>query len=428
MAEIAISPSFESALETSLNFISREDDKLIRQKQRKSIALSSIFGTTTGVRGKINFTEMLVNSVTQPYQTGWQKKGGIKFKPNIYDVFYGKINDDFDPLALRNQYIGKILNIDNQTIISNMLAQLYFQALVTKAGTENDDALINGVYKEPVAGEAGHYLDVCNGLKQVVKTEVAAAKIAKVGDDTVMTSANVGDLIYNQWCQLPEDMRFNPDMRCYVFSNTYQMFKEWYEDERGQMNNFNGILNVIPKTDCPIVVLPYGRGSNMVMFTVKDNTQLFDCTAADIKRTNAAYSLDMMHVSMHYGTGIGFVISGKAGEVDEQYIWVNKSCNFIKEAEPDFTIENPASITAAGATVTGTASGDSMVFTQTGIQYKMKAATDWSKSQVPITNGTTVTKVFTGLVANTDYQVMIYGITAAGEFTSEIKEFKTLAE
>lgn len=427
MPEFATSPSFESELAVSFNVIARKDDKEIRQKLRKSISLSSIFKSTTGVRGKVRFTEMLVNSVTQPYQAGWQRKGGIKFTPNEYDLFYGKINDDFDPLALRDSYLGDILEIDNSTKVANKLAQLYFGAVVTKTGKENDDALINGVYKKPINGVPGHYLEVCNGLKHVIASEVAEGKIAKVGDNTVITSANAGSIMYRMWCELPEDMRFSPSLRCYTFSNTYQLFKEWFEEERGLMNNFNGVKNIIPNTDCPIVVLPNGRGSNMILFTVEDNIRLFDCNPADIKQTHAEYSKDEMHVSMHYGTGIGFVISGKASVDDEQYVWVNSNCDFIQAAEPDFTIEDPAAITATGATITGTASGDSMVFSETGIQYKQKVATDWTDTKVAITGASTVTKTLV-LLPNIEYQVRIYGITPAGRFTSGTKEFKTLAE
>ena len=68
MPDFATSPSFESQLEQSLNFIARKDDRQIRQKQRKNLILSNIFGTTSGIRGKVNFTEMLVNEVSQPYQ------------------------------------------------------------------------------------------------------------------------------------------------------------------------------------------------------------------------------------------------------------------------------------------------------------------------------------------------------------------------
>lgn len=424
MPDFATSPSFESQLEQSLNFIARKDDKQIRQKQRKSIALSSIFGTTTGIRGKVNFTEMLVNSVTQPYQRGWQTKGGIKFQPNIWDIFYGKINDDFDPLALRDTYLGEILDIDNGVKASNKLAQLYFNSLVEKAGTENDDALINGKYVAPTAGTAGSYLEVCDGLKEIIAKEVAKGKVATIPNTTEITAANAGDILYNLWNTLPEDMKYNPNLRCYIFASTMQMYKEWYEDERGQMTNFSGIEMAIPRTDCKIVTLPYGRGSNMVLFTVKDNIQLFDCQPADIKRTNAEYSKDEMHVSMHYGTGIGFVISGNAAVVEEQYVWVNSNCNFITAAEPDFTINAVADAANTTATITGTALGDYHSFSETGVEYKKKANTTWTKVVQALVEGA-MSKALTGLTANTDYEARIYGKTPAGTFRSSIVEFKT---
>lgn len=424
MPEFATSPSFESQLEQSLNFIARKDDRQIRQKQRKNLILSNIFGTTSGIRGKVNFTEMLVNEVSQPYQRGWQDKGGIKFQPNVWDIKYGKINNDFDPLALREQYIGEILDINNEIAVSNKLAQLYFNGLIGKLSTEMDDCLINGKFVAPVAGTAGSYLNTCDGLKEMIAKEVAAGKVATILNSTVISAANVGDVLISMWSSIPEDMKYNPNLKCYVFDSTAQLFREWVEEERGTMTDYTGIKMKIPRTDCDIVTLPYGRGSNMILFTTKDNVQIFTCQPSDVKRTNAEYSKDEMHVSMHYGTGIGFVISGNAAVVDEQYVWINSNCDFIASAEPDFTIDAVADAANTTATITGTASGDYHSFTETGIEYKKKANTTWTTAKQALVEGA-MSKALTGLTANTDYEARIYGKTPAGTYRSSIVEFKT---
>lgn len=426
MQGLATFPTFESQFENALNYIARKDDTEIREKQRSQVALSTIFKTVHGVNGEINFTEMQMNSVTQPYQKGWQVKGGIKFVPNKWPIRYGKINDSFNPLGLRNLYLAAILKIDNKVAQKNLLAQYYFKALGSTSAVEIDDTLINGKFVEPVADEPGHYLTVCDGLKQVVKSEVAKGKVAVIGDNTVMTNVNIGQVLKELWEKLPADMRRNPNLRCFMFEDTETMYREWYEKEYGVMTDYVGIDMKIRHTGCQIQVLPYGLGSNMILFTVKDNIKIFDCQPGDVKTTNAEYSKDEMHVSMHYGTGIGFVISGNASVVKEQYVWVNKSCDFLQEAEPDFTIKEASSITATGAKISGTAVGDSMNFVEVGVEYKVKTATDWTSK--PVTSATSaVVATLTGLTAETDYVARIFGRTPAGTFYSETVEFSTIA-
>lgn len=429
MADTTTNPGFEVDLEKQLNFLAVKDDQTIRQKITALSSVRQIFGTVPGVKGKIRFSEMLVKKFTQPYQSGWQKKGGISFTPNEYFVKYGKVNDDFDPLDLRNSYLAETLGIDNSIELSQKLASLYFNAMTTGVAKEVDECLINGIYKKPTKDVPGSHLDTCDGLKQEIRNQRSENKIYvfKAGVGVEMTSENIGDLISAMYKEIPEAQRQSADLVCYMFNNAKEMYNDWFEDKRGLMTDYSGIKYTIPKTDVPIIFLPYGNGSDMVLFTMKDNIKCFEGDPSDVKRTNSQYIKDMMHTSMHYGTGIGFVMTADASQEDQQWAWINE-CDFVKQGKPDFTLDAASNITANSATISGTVSGDDFEVTAAGFEYKPTASEDWTVSNVVPDEEGVISKNLAGLTAETEYDFRLFVQTAAGKFYSTTTgKFTTLA-
>lgn len=70
------------------------------------------------------------------------------------------------------------------------------------------------------------------------------------------------------------------------------------------------------------------------------------------------------------------------------------------------TAPTSSSVTASGATVTGSLTDYKGLKTEWGFEYKTHAATSWSTKKV---TGTTLTANLTSLSASTQYDVRVYG-------------------
>lgn len=92
----------------------------------------------------------------------------------------------------------------------------------------------------------------------------------------------------------------------------------------------------------------------------------------------------------------------------------------------DFVMTAPtaSSVTASGATVTGSLTDYKGLLTEWGFKYKKHSVTTWTTKKV---TGTTLTANLTSLNAETKYDVRVYGKIGTAVQEGPIAEFTTEA-
>lgn len=418
--------------EDALRLTAERNDPEIRETMLTSMSLSEVFPVSYGENGLVRFSNRTVAHVAQPYKKGWHNKGEFKILPEEYPLKYTKVNDEFDPLELRSSYLAKIAGITNEVDKMTILADAYFKDTAKRFGKDIDQTLINGKYKNPDSQTAtGHHYEICDGLKEVIKTKRGEGKIGLLGDSNVVfTEENIGDELYSIYRELPEEVKESPDLVCYMYSAQVEMYRKWYKIVNGLNTDYKGVELVIDNTTIPIVVLPYGGSSNMVLFTFKENIRIFQADPEDLNRTTLGFVKDMYWVSMHATCGIGFVFCGVPnGTLDQQFVWLNANCDFLIGAvNPEFILSDASDVADVSATLDANIDKGSRTLTAAGFQYKKTSEEAWTDVPATMDADGDITKALTGLTPVTEYQFRAFAKDAyANTWYSIKKTFTTIA-
>lgn len=416
----------------SLRLTAVNNDPQLRQTMLDSMSLSKIFPVSYGEKGIVRFSNRTVAHVAQPYKKGWNNKGAFKILPEEYQIRYTKVNDEFDPLEFRGTYLSQIAGVDNEIDKMNIISNAYFEDTVKRFGKDIDQALINGKYlSQDDLSATGHHYEICDGLKQIIKSKRAEGKIGLLGDaNVVFTEENIGDEIYTMYRALPEDVRESPELVCYMYSTQVEMYKKWYKMVNSTNTDYKGVQLIIDNTEIPIKVLPFGGSSNMVLFTFAENIRILQDNPNDLTRTNVGFVKDMYWMSMHASAGIGFVFCGVPnGTLDEQFVWINANCDFVlNTVNPVFSLVAASDVADVSVTLDANINKGSRTLTATGFQFKKSTAEAWTDaSATPDTDGD-ITKALTGLTPETEYQFRAFCKDAyANVWYSAKKTFTTIA-
>ncbi len=416
----------------SLRLVAVNNDPQLRQTMLDSMSLSKIFPVSYGEKGIVRFSNRTVAHVAQPYKKGWSNKGAFKILPEEYQIRYTKVNDEFDPLEFRGTYLSQIAGVDNEIDKMNIISNAYFEDTVKRFGKDIDQALINGKYlSQDDLDATGHHYEICDGLKQIIKSKRAEGKIGLLGDaNVVFTEENIGDEIYTMYKALPEDVRESPELVCYMYSTQVEMYKKWYKMVNSTNTDYKGVQLIIDNTEIPIKVLPFGGSSNMVLFTFAENIRILQDNPNDLTRTNVGFVKDMYWMSMHASAGIGFVFCGVPnGTLDEQFVWINANCDFVlNTVNPKFSLVAASDVADVSVTLDANIDKGSRTLTATGFQFKKSTAEAWTDaSATPDTDGD-ITKALTGLTPETEYQFRAFCKDAyTNVWYSSKKTFTTIA-
>lgn len=408
----------------SLLYVSHHKSAEIQKKIDESIRLSSIFPTINAVDGYYTFTEGDLGELTQPFQEDWVKKGKLIFKPKTYLIRRGMINDEISEASLENTFLreyNKTAQLDEETVIT----RFYYNFLIGKMGQEIDECLINGKYKAPIRGEAGSYLDVNDGLRELLVQTYALGELTTFTDTEEITTLNAVAELKKRWGQIPARFRYNSKLKLYFSQDIWDKYDTNYRATYGIMMDYKGVKPMLPGTNCEIIVLPYLNDCNLTLFTMEDNIVILNKNAQDNRTFRTQYLYKNFVTECNYATTLAFKITGERGNSENQYIWCNKFDSIVA-AEPTFTLADASTITATGAKLSATLTSPKAINAQ-GFYYKKSADTNWTKVVTSIASGA-ISTTLAGLSASTEYQYKAYAETEGGNFESAIKTFKTIAQ
>jgi hypothetical protein len=343
----------DKLVELSLNFhrvFLPDLFKIYREGRR----LRSHFKTVAAIKDRVVFKQVEVGEVAQAYQKGWTPKGDLRITPEEYMIRYMKVDKDIEPNDLRQTYLADY--IPGAASEENELIRKFYQEMVLRAAEDTDNALINGKYAAPTAGEPGGALDMVDGLKEVVKSFVNKGQITPFESEQ-LDESNACTTLRELWKQIPPRFRYSPKLRCYIFDATWDLYRENYDMTYGLLNVNNNTPTRIHNTSCEVVVLPYGGVSDMALFTMDGNIRLIDNQPSDLMRFEVQKDKRTFNFMMDWAAGIGFVVAGKSDVPEEQFVWCNEFDYLQGEAAED--PEEPSSSDAPSSSGASSSSGES---------------------------------------------------------------------
>lgn len=148
---------------------------------------------------RLEYSDVQVDEILQPYQDAYTPKGGVTFLPVTIDLKQIKVDQQFNPNKLVNTWLGFLTNnkTDRKTwpfirwFIEVYLLKKLFEDL-------EKQAVYKGAYAAPVAGTPGAANTVIDGIKKIINDAITATTITPIP-----TGAPSADAV--TWCEQVEE-------------------------------------------------------------------------------------------------------------------------------------------------------------------------------------------------------------------------------
>jgi ClpP class serine protease len=315
---------------------------------RENNMVNQIFPFISGVNDEKVFQNLFLGQFTQAYQKGWTPKGTFKFEPEIVKMFRIKIDHEFEDLKSIELTWLSDLNKEGSSAYKMSFVGYLLREMLKKAAQEDSIAAINGVFKTPTDGVAGHYLDKMNGLRKYLRNKINERKIIPFQNLGEWNETNILDYERAIVEMIPEEWRDMPNLGFYA---SYRYMEARYARKK-QLEGGNPTYDPNKSTidnheNIRLIAIPYLGDSKRVFITPIGNIRQLEFVPNERQFLEIEKSKRVINAFCDYKRGIQALAVGKKWDVGEtpdyehQMIWCNDvdlpSTTFVKMVADDTT-------------------------------------------------------------------------------------------
>lgn len=242
-----------------------------------------IFPRRFGVQDRELMTNAFFGEFSQAYQTGAIWKGTMELKPEVGYVDDAMFKTLFEGMKwLERQYIG-YLNQEGSDPMKWSLIEWTLLQIATKLTMEQYERRILGVFVQPVATQAGHYLHASTGFIYTLLRYVHENKLQTFTDAGLETYDNTGTNMVDWVIAMYEKFKTVapnlPEAQFALMLNANHRF--WYKSQvrakYGLQQDFNGPIDtLVPDTQMPIIWVPNMKQLKFGVITRPGNFQALE--------------------------------------------------------------------------------------------------------------------------------------------------------
>jgi hypothetical protein len=206
----------------------------------------------------------------QPYQKGFQPKGGVALKPYTNKCRFIKVDYLEDNLPeLFGTYLAYLADERVTPDKYPFVKWLVEKHLIPGMQDEFRILSVKGAYAAPTPGTAGASITSTDGIFTIVTNEIANAEITPFTTG-VITPANIVDLMEDFVDQIPYEYRSLND-NIFIADDLLLAYKKAYRDQFGTNQDFDGPTAKVWGTNKTLVGLPQHNGSQRILYTPDKN-------------------------------------------------------------------------------------------------------------------------------------------------------------
>ncbi|MBQ9418730.1 MAG: hypothetical protein IJU19_09155 [Bacteroidales bacterium] len=246
--------------------------------------------------------------VIQAYQHGFTAKGNTTFTPNVIPLHKMKVDLQFAPDAIEDNWLGFLAG-DSQQLKEWPIVRYILEELV--AGKIAEDRELNMVYKgvrvAPTTGTASTAASAMNGFKAIIRAAANASyPIHSVAGIGALTNADIFDQIEAFEDAIPGYLK----SRRMVIFVAPEMATAYFRKLRAlgyyDVASASGLSMKVDQTNHEIVGVPSMSGTTDIWATTPENILHI------VKRSDEAGNFDIqadkrdVNVLGHWYEGVGF--------------------------------------------------------------------------------------------------------------------------
>lgn len=168
---------------------SGQNENDIHSALRETFESKKIFTVVDSEDTVLRAVNTAFTEVIQAFQTAWTPKGGVTFTPEAIPLFNIKVDQEFYPDALKNQWLSFMTsnNLDRTTWpFVRWFIEKYVMGQILHDIEKN---LYGAVYAAPTPGTAGAASASFNGLKKLINDAITATTITTIATGAPSTTA-----------------------------------------------------------------------------------------------------------------------------------------------------------------------------------------------------------------------------------------------
>lgn len=292
---------------------------------------------------------VFLGNFSQPFQDKYTPKGEFGFAPEILHLYDNKIDHVFSKLKQIERSWIAYLNKEGAKAIKMSFIHYLLREVAKKLNKEQNIRLLRGIYKKPIDGEAGHYLDGSNGLLKRVKIYVEEKKVKPFAMGEWRNNTIV-DYFKRLVMKIPQDVR-DEGLVVYCSKDAKLAYKENYRLLYGKEANYTGPKEEVELLDSlKIIALPYMAQSKRIIVTLPDNFRIFEGVKDEMLDFELEQEDRTLKVWSDWKEGIQAILVGKVKSdeewesdkaYDSQLIFMNdvdEPADYFREAEKGATV------------------------------------------------------------------------------------------
>lgn len=305
---------------------------------RKLPSCESIFPLESGHQDQEALVNLFLGEFSQAFQDDFTAKGGYELEPEILKVYDIKFDHRFTNLkALEKTWIGYLNKEHSDSMKMSFVEYILFETAKV-LHNEREIRRIRGVYKKPIAGQAGLAINGANGFLKQIKGYIANLQVKEfaLGEPTPQ---NILEYVKEGTRGIPSYIRDAGNIELYMA----QAVSEWYEEAKFKLSRQDtggaSKKNVIPFVDSVVVkVVPNMGESLRMVWTLEGNFKTFEDQAGEMLRFNFEQEDRRLKVFSDWREGIAAILVGKKHATaeeqnyEQQMIW----CNDVDESSTQF--------------------------------------------------------------------------------------------
>lgn len=315
-------------------------------------SVEAVFPLESGVQDREIITNLFLGEFSQADSSNDSNfanvvKGKYEIQPEEIRMYDVMLAFEFKQLKkLEKQWIGD-LNKEGSSSIKISFIEYLLRETAKKLHNEREQRRMKGIRKNPTANVPGTAMEAATGYFHYISEKINALQIKPfvLGE---ITSANIGDKVFQGTSQIPAELRDSGMMRLYMPSSMVVEYHKYNELHYGTNQDYtanNMFVKEYP--DVKIVELKNCGTHRRLVWTLEGNIKTFEHVAGEMLDFRLSIKEWSVTVTSQWKEGLAAVLVGKkwdrAQDMDynHQFIFASDkdlaSTDFLPMAQDDAT-------------------------------------------------------------------------------------------
>lgn len=315
-------------------------------------SVEAVFPLESGVQDREVITNLFLGEFSQADSSNDSSfenvvKGKYEIQPEEIRMYDVMLAFEFKQLKkLEKQWIGD-LNKEGSSSIKISFVEYLLRETARKLHNEREQRRMKGVRKNPTANVPGMAMEAATGYFHYISEKINNLQIKPfvLGE---ITSANIGDKVFQATSQIPAELRDSGMMRLYMPSSMVVEYHKYNELHYGTNQDYtanNMFVKEYP--DVKIVELKNCGTHRRLVWTLEGNIKTFEHVAGEMLDFRLSIKEWSVTVTSQWKEGLAAVLVGKkwdrAQDMDynHQFIFASDkdlaSTDFLPMGQDDAT-------------------------------------------------------------------------------------------